>query len=118
MASKFFESSNVNDILSVAQKMTVVCKMLQPNQSFKQLAVVPFYQNNADNPTLFRIEVYGSPVLSTANDTWPASCAAEDNPFGITATQGEDILSSAEKALWKFDTLDYDGWTENDGIGV
>jgi hypothetical protein len=117
---KYFESANVNDILSVAQKQTVVCKILQPNQSFKDLAVAPFVQNDASNPTLFRQEIYGAPVLATANDTWPGNMAAEDNPFGIEAVQGQDILSAEEKALWMecVGSLDNTGWTENYGIGV
>jgi hypothetical protein len=116
----YFESDNVNDILSVAQKQTVVSKILQPGQSFKALAVAPFVQNHADNPTLFRQEIYGAPVLADANATWPGNMAAEDNPFGIEAVQGQDILSAHEKTLLLEvqGSLDNTGWTENYGIGV
>jgi hypothetical protein len=117
MSQPYFESSNVNEILSVAQKQTVVNKMRAPQFSFKQHAWVPFYQNDAQNPTLFKQE-FDSTISGGADAVWPASMAAEDNPFGIVAVQGQDVFTPAEKALYAVGDLDYTGWTENYGIGL
>jgi hypothetical protein len=120
MPQPYFESTNVNDILSVAQKQTVLNKLRTPQQyhpSFKDCAWVPFYQNDANNPTNFKQEMDAT-IPNLQNATWPASLAAEDNPFGIEAVQGQPVFTTAEKALFANGSLSYDGWTENYGIGV
>lgn len=114
----YFESANVNDIISVAQKQTLLCVMLAPQFSYKQHAWIPFYQNDVNNPTLFKQEFYSGLIPNDQNGVWPQSEAAADNPFGIEAVQGQPVFTDEEKALYHVGNLDYTGWTENPGIGL
>jgi hypothetical protein len=115
--SDYFESANVNDIISIGQKTTMLCVMMT-NGDYKEYAWDTYYRNDADNPTLFRIEAYGAPVMANASVTWPASSAAVDNPFGIEAVQGQDVLTTEEKALWEAGPLPLEGFIETRGIGL
>jgi hypothetical protein len=116
----YYQSANVNDVIGIAQKITVLCKMIAPQFSFRQHAWIPFYQDDAQNPTLFKQEFYSGLIANEEEGVWPASIAAEDNPFGIVAVQGEPVFTTEEKALFAVahPSLDIDGWTENSGIGV
>jgi hypothetical protein len=117
----YFESANVNDILSVAQKTTLLNKLRLPpshaHLSLKEMAWVPFYQDDAQNPTLFRQE-FDVTIPNAENVVWPSSVAAGDNPFGIEAVENEPVFTTEEKALLQVGNLDYTGWTENYGIGI
>lgn len=115
----FFQSPNVNDILSVCQKTTIYNKVFRNshNQSWHQQAWQPFYQNDPSNPDLFMSEVDTTLPGGYATLTWPADVAAGDNPFGIDCVENDLVFTPAELAL-VIETSDLDGWTENDGIGV
>lgn len=128
MASTVFKSSNVNDILAASQRITTY-NMLARNtrhQSWAQQAWVPFYvQPDLSNPTVFMCE-YDSTLPGTAATlVWPAAVQPKtdgndtvNNPFGITAAQGDPIFPAALQALLT-DVPNFIGWTENNGgIGV
>jgi hypothetical protein len=116
----YFESANVNDIISVCQKTVMLMKLALPAKAWgdPDLEFELYYRNDDTNPTLFRVEAYGAPVMGNANVTWPGNMAASANPFGIEAVQGQDVLTAEEKALWLVGSIDYTGWFETRGIGL
>jgi hypothetical protein len=114
----YVESANVNDIISFGQKITLLCHMLAPQFSLKSQAYDCYYRNHETEPTLFRLEFYEGLVANEQAGVWPASLAAEENPFGLECVQGQPIYTTEEQALVISGTLVIDGWFETRGIGI
>lgn len=118
--SLYFQSANVNNIISVCQKTVMLMKMAQPTKDWghPDLEYELYYRNDDTNPDSFLCEAYGSPIMASQNVTWPTTMAAADNPFGVDAVQGQDVLTADEKACWVSGPLSIDGWFETRGIGL
>jgi hypothetical protein len=119
--SAFFQSTNVNDILEAAQRITIYNYIFRNthHQSWHQQAWNPYYvQPDLNNPTLFCVQADESMPDTISTVVWPAAVSADDNPFGIFGAQGDPIFPANLQAL-VVDISNLNDWTENDGgIGV